>query len=164
MQRLSSSLPPQRAAIRRTRRHLIGTTATIRSKLSELAEVVVAKAKTAIKPVEAEAALMQRYSISRSPCDFQFNPTLGGGGGSGGPNGAGSKPAAGVSTGGAADGSTVSGGAEASRGNSGTEFDPTHGSGSGEDPARRLRLPPDPAEVFTEEEVAAVIRKPAPIL
>lgn len=53
----------------------------------------------------------------------------GSGGGAAGPSGAGS--AGGHSTGGAADNGTVAGGAANSNGNSGTEFDPSHGCGSG---------------------------------
>lgn len=53
----------------------------------------------------------------------------GGGGGAGGPSGAGG--AAGLTTGGTADGGVVAGGAIGSPGNSGTEFDSTHGCGSG---------------------------------
>jgi hypothetical protein len=52
-----------------------------------------------------------------------------GGGGAGGPNGAGGAAALGV--GGSADGGTVPGGAAGSPGNSGTEWDATHGCGSG---------------------------------
>jgi hypothetical protein len=56
----------------------------------------------------------------------------GGGGGSAGPSGAGGAGVVGpTSTGGSADNGTVAGGAKGSNGNSGTEFDGTHGCGSG---------------------------------
>lgn len=83
----------------------------------------------------AGAAGLATNSIGTTKFDggAGFNGGTGGaagsGGGSAGPSGAGSTGS--HTTGGAADNGTVAGGAANSNGNSGTEFDPSHGCGSG---------------------------------